>query len=287
MAQNKNQRRIEVFRAVTHLRRARPADVIRTVAPILGEDESDVSFRRAIHRDLKALLDSYQLGVDYFTPQGDPIPPGEEMNHSNFRVEYFIPSHSQQDIQGSQRFIEKGGVLLFPPSLSTTLHFCGTREEIPKNTFFISVHFAFGSQVFLWFFKDDRPLTLLFARMSSEIEETSHRIEFIKKMPKRMIVLLLPHQSISRLKKEGPRGHASFLFDKEEGVVTIEDHNSSKGTSFSESLFHSQMLGLGQSGQTMENPAKSVDWQQVDRQQKLSIPFSIKLGDMTFELNKK
>ena len=285
MAVSKNQRRIEVFQAIQKLKRARPADIIKMVAPKLGADIDNQAFKRAIHRDLKTMLDAYQLGVDYYTPAGELIEPGDEANHANLRVEYFIPSYTEANVDGVQRLIDRGGELFAAPSLEPCLHFCEKIDDIPANSYSLSLSFLTASDLHLWLPKEDRPLKFLFARLPKKLEQSIDKMKVLSSLPKRTALILLPHKNISRLKESGDKGHCLLEFETDENKISIYDHESTIGTQWTSLSVEDFMSPEQTNDRTMESSMTVYQWEKVEQKTGLNLPGAIKISDLLITVN--
>lgn len=279
MAAAKNQRQIEVYRAMTMLKRGRPADVIRMVAPLLNQDSNDAAFKRAVHRDLKSLMFSNQIGADYYTPSGDLIPAGEEDQHQNVRVEYYMLSHMDQEITGFQRYHEMGGGLIAKPILNSVLKFSESLDTIPVNTYRLSIEMRTGFYIHLWFSVEDRPLQFILARTSKEIEQQSVKEQVVKKLDNRSVVLLLPNKSISRLKLEDLTGHSTIDFSKREGEVMLTDHGSHNGSfKVYADKIKETFMNFYIADQTVDGNYQNLMWGKVDKTLSIELPNLIRVG---------
>lgn len=280
MATGKNNRQIEVYRAMTMLKRGRPADVIRMVAPLLEQDENDAAFKRAVHRDLKSLMHSNQIGVDYYTPAGDLIPPGEEDQHQNVRVEYFLLSHMDQEVTGYQRFHELGGDMISHSVINSALRFSEDFDKVPVNSYRISIEMRTGFFIQLWFPREDRPIKLIFARASQEMSQKSVKEEVFNKIDKRTAVILLPNKSVSRLKSDEISGHCELQFTKEENQIILTDHKSHNGTvkAYGDNVKKS-FMDLFIADQTMDGSQENIIWGAVKNVLELEGPNLIKAGN--------
>ncbi len=252
------------------------------VAPLLDQDANDPAFKRAVHRDLKSLMHSNQIGVDYYTPGGEMIPAGEEDQHQNVRVEYYLLTHMEQEVTGFQRFSELGGDMIAKPVLNSVLKFNEHLDEVPVNTYRISLEMRTGFFIHMWMLKEDRPVKLLFARTSKEMAQKSAREEVQKKLDSRSAVLLLPNKSVSRLKVEDMSGHCELEFSKQEEQVLLQDHNSHNGTykGYGEDI-KKTFMNFYINDQTMDGNYQNMLWGDICEvgDPKLEVPSLIKVGN--------
>ncbi len=262
------------------LKRGRPADVIRMVAPLLDQDASDPAFKRAVHRDLKSLMHSNQIGVDYYTPAGELIPPGEEEGHQNVRVEYYLLTHMDQEITGYQRFSELGGDMIAKPVLNSVIKFNEHLNEVPVNTYRISLEMRTGFFIHMWMAKEDRPVKLIIARTSKEMSQKSAREMVLGKLDARSLVLLLPNKAVSRLKVEDMTGHCEIDFTKKEEEVLLNDHNSHNGTfkAYGDDV-KKTFMNFYINDQTMDGNYQNLLWGEINDPITLDVPSLIKAGN--------
>lgn len=278
MAATKNKRQIEVFLSLMKFQRARPHDITQKVARVLGADENDPAFKRAIHRDLRSLLENHQVAVDYFTPSGDPIPPGEEDTHSNLRVEYYILQQAIHQVRGGSLFSDIGGDIVCPKYLYDVIHFEENPSQIPKNSYQISLEVRRGQFIHLWFSKEDRPLKVYFCRKTVSANEEKEKQEILEILENRSIIVYVPDRSVSRFKNDTIQAHAQISFLREEERVKIVDQGSSKGTYISSEEFKTLDFEKTDSNDlTVEAQTPQVSWSQIEKIES-TLPSNLKLG---------
>ena len=264
------------------VKRARPHDIIQLVARNVGADENDAAFKRAIHRDLKSLLETHEVGVDYFTPAGDPIPPGEEDKHANIRVEYRLLQQADTQIRGSQFFTDAGGSILASTEVKESIHFESNPKKIPKGSYHIAVEMGFGSFIHIWFNEDERPLKVVFARLSTQQNYNEIHKKFEAEKPKRTLILIVGNKSVSRLDEENWEGHGYLDFTRDLGKVALHDTGSSKGVRIAEetSLDSFSLTDLYVEDGTIESFEADLNWRDVVSENHLELPCHIQVGKL-------
>ena len=280
MSQSKNKRQIEVYRAIDKMKRAKPHQVIQHVASIMGENAESAAFKRAIHRDLKSLTQDNILGVEYFTPSGEPIHPDEEENHANLRVEYFLLAADGQNVTGQELLKAVGAEIMGTPSLMESTHIEENLTSLGNNKYVISMEIHIAKFIHIIVDADERPFTVQFARTTKKLESHAYRQALLDGLTGRSLILLLPQGTVSRMKLEPSFGHASVSFQKEHGQIRINDHGSSLGTEYKVMSSHEadDMLHDHQD-KTIRTPTVVGVWKKLKQPTTQEMPLAIKLGD--------
>ena len=212
-------------------KRARPERVITFLANKFNEP-SDEAFKRSVHRDLKALCSSNVLGADYYTPSGELIAPGDEDQYTNLRVEYFLVTELSQEITGANYLKENSGDIVGTKVLCSALNFSNRLESVPKNSYVLSIEILPGKHLHLWLALDERPVSMVFSRLSPKLQTNTFKSNALKNLRPRECLVLLPDQAISSTKETGDGGHCKIALLATEDTVLIQDLNSRHGTRF-------------------------------------------------------
>lgn len=228
---DKNLRQIAVFEAMKHFKRARPERVIAFLANKFNEPNAE-AFKRSVHRDLKALCSSNVLGADYYTPAGELITPGDEDQHTNLRVEYYLVSEPGQEINGFNFLKESSGDIIVSKVLCSALNFSNRLESIPKNSYALSIETSPGKHLHLWLAVDERPVSIVFSRLSPKLQTNAFKAKTLENLRPRECLVLLPDQAISSTKETGLGGHCKIALLATEDTVLIQDLSSRHGTRF-------------------------------------------------------
>lgn len=93
MSITKAERMILVLESLKAMGRGTAEEVLKKVARQAHLDSQDKNLKRNIYRDLKDLANRGEIELDYFTPAGEKIEPGDEEEHKNLRAEYYLSSH--------------------------------------------------------------------------------------------------------------------------------------------------------------------------------------------------
>jgi hypothetical protein len=273
---SKSQRQLLLFESLKAKKRARPEDLLKTLVDHHDMIETP-ALKRAVLRDLKEFMDSHQVGVDYFTPSGSLIPPGEEEQHRNYRVEYYLLGEPGSDVAGIHMWEAIGGSFLCRSSLATS--FCWTQnfEQIPKKNIYLGIQHLSGF-LFLYFSREDLPIELIFARAQSKALLGSQRTQTLAGIGRRSAVIGLPDHFTSRYQQK--QGHGSLNFDRQGESLVLMDHNSTHGTGYSQDqqwldYLKSLSKGWDQTSELMM-PPQLVELKKS--QQQLPLPIYISIG---------
>jgi hypothetical protein len=280
MSQSKNKRQIEVYRAIDKFKRAKPHQIVQHVTSIMGEDSESAAFKRAIHRDLKSLTQDNILGVEYFTPSGEPIHPDDEDNHANLRVEYFLLAADGQNVTGQELLKAIGAEIMGTPSLMESTHIEENLNNIDANKYIISMEIHLAKFIHIIVDAEERPFTVQFARTTKKLESHAYRQALLDGLSGRSLILLVPQGTVSRMKLEPSLGHASVQFTKEHCAVRLNDHGSSLGTEYKVVSEHEvdEMLHDHQD-KTISTPTVVGTWKRLKQPTDEELPLAIKLGD--------
>lgn len=276
-------RMLLVWEAVKSLGRAAPDDVLRSVARQMDIPVDDKNFRRNIYRDLKGFSETGQLQVEYFTPDGTLIPPDEESNFANLRVEYFVPE-AQEQVQGHGLLKERGGY--FAPSLQRRIKW---RIQFLEGAGFdghISFAFETNDHLFLTLQVpiDELPVKLLIARNPGSLDKHPPTKVLDEILGLRYGVLYLNNRTLSRPDTGTKVGHALIEVGREGDSVRITDLGSKSGTYWAPSSkgFLEELKSHSTQDATL-NPGSSLSsqniaWIKLQPGEKYPLPVFVRLG---------
>ncbi|MCB0367261.1 MAG: hypothetical protein H6624_01495 [Bdellovibrionaceae bacterium] len=272
-----------VWEAVKSQGRATPEEIFKSVARQMDIPFDDKNFRRNIYRDLRTFSDSGRLGVEYFTPDGAPIPPDEESSYANVRVEYFI-QEAQESVPGHGILEERGGC--FVPS--------GQRKIKWKIQLFDQaelegqVNFVFEARDHLFLTLqvpvDELPVKILVARDPGSENKRPPQEVLNETLGLRYGVLYLNHRTLSRPEGTAKVGHALIEITKTGNSARITDLGSKSGTYWAPSTaeFLHELKGHGAQDATL-NPNSSlmgqnIAWIKLKAGETQSLPVFILMG---------
>jgi hypothetical protein len=280
---DKTQRRIEIFKYLEQRGKAWSFEVMSHLENLLGKGPLESKFKQAVYRDLKALVESNQLGVNLYTPSGDPIEVEEEEKHSNVRTEYYCLSE-QSKIRGQDSLRPFEADLWAPPLIRDSLSISESYNSIPRGHYVLSMELAHGTYRHLWFSKEDRPLTIHLGRINDSIGSLVETLDGQKQQ--REVFIFFKTHSVSRFSKHA-QGHASVDFLAEENAIQVCDHNSTKGTSYGlmpERTFDNNFFDPKQ---TSLSHSTSSEMTALQGQKDLRMPCSLSLGSQVLLLSSK
>ena len=281
-----SKRKYLILEIVHKLKRSKPSDIVSHFARVEELNEQDPALKRAIQRDLRALVTENLLHVEYFASNGEPIPPGEEEQHAYKRAEYSAIGEKAFTVKGVERFEEKGGMLYTPPILQDVLFFDENYQNIPRQTIVLTFDTLLGQAIHLWFYKADSPLQFLLARRG---KEPFSKTQFEQaNLNNRAAVLFLPDKTLSRWKYPEKKGHAIVEFSGDASAMTLEDLNSTKGSYHrSVEALDEELNQLIHTQKTMDFSTVSQNWTEVVGRKSLSTPSVLKLGTLQILVNTK
>ena len=216
---NKSTRMRYALDAIEHHGRCSHKEITEFVANKIDTDPELSSFKKAIHNDIKDLIKDHHIGIEYFTPAGEPIPLGEEDNHKNKRTQYFMIGGEGQIKGGS--LLEKVSAFFRPQKISSPAWqiFDVKNKSYPQSSQ-ICLLFRINNKSFsLETDKDQLPFKIVVARKDQYIPSTE---EIEKDFGSRASLLLLPWQFISSPKKGDKLGHFVLDFKETNGVVQMD-----------------------------------------------------------------
>lgn len=114
---NKSTRMKYALDAIEHNGRCSHKEISEYVARKIDANPTLSSFKKAIHNDIKDLIKDHHIGIEYFTPAGDPIPLGEEDNYKNKRTQYFLIGGEGQ-IKGG-KLLKRFNSMFVPQQISS------------------------------------------------------------------------------------------------------------------------------------------------------------------------
>lgn len=280
----KTLRAIYVWEAVKSLGRGSPESVFKIVSQKLGADPQDANFRRTIYRDLKALADAGDLGVDFFTPDGVKLDADQLDEAKNLRAEYYMLS-GEGLIQGGSLLEQAGGQLLLPDKCLVNWRAMDLANGSIPNAFSFVFEAGSGHHLSLNCKLDERPLKLLVARNLPQERQTFPDSALLGgKFGPRSAMLFMLDSSLSRSSPGGRVAHAMITLGQTVDQIELEDFSSSGGTYYcqAEPSTIETLLAVASSRETIPGSHRPLgrdrEWKPVEGQQSVPLPAILKLG---------
>ncbi len=290
----KASRMLQVYEVLKRKGRCTADDIATGVALALDIDSGDKNFRRTIYRDLKEFTIDNTIQVEYFTPDGIKIEPGEEDNYKNIRAEYFL--------MGSESLIMGGGLvqniggLFYPARLgAVNWQIRNVNKGFIANMFHLTFATVQHPLLALCIPKDEIPAKVIFGRPSQAdtYRPTEQYLE--SQYGRRAALFYYPERTLSRPKEGGPDGHGIVEWIDEDHVH-MKDLGSSTGCYWAPANpdDESQFLATWDNhtaDSTVElarHPLRiKRDWQPIDETGiQLKTPVYGRFGDFNFYLTK-
>ncbi len=281
MSQDKNKRQIEVYKAITQLKSAFLDEVLNIVASQLGESSDNSALKRAVRRDLNALVDSHVLSIEYYTPSGDLIPPDEEENHKNTRAKYVVPGINQIPLKGQPVLDKNGMAVICPDSVHEPLNFTDKFNQVPAGQVCISMETGNGTYTHLYLSPEELPLKIYFSRGFEYARDYNLRNKILDQLSRRSILILCSNKSVSRFRAVDFQSHLVLNLPGGKNQIEVSKLISEAQILYAKKWELEKSLGLlNQGDETHEFPLLDFEWNAVSDPVTLDLPSLIKVGSI-------
>jgi hypothetical protein len=283
----KSERMILIWNCVKELGRSTPEVIAKDLAKRLNIDADDKNFKRNIYRDLKGFVNSGILDVEYFTPAGEKIQPGDEDTHPNLRIEYFVPG-AISGFPGSG-LLAKNGIHFFKQKSNVIDWYASELQNgVADQKFVLLARSLAGRVCGLFADRDQLPIKITFGRFPDDSNAMSAILANIEQQyGLRSSACFTTDSSMSRAGKENRLAHGLIETEKSGDTLKISDLNSSRGTEWAAAPADvlNRVLSLASNDTTLannENPFSDngLSWQNVNGTVTgVPMPAFIKFGD--------
>lgn len=173
---SKIERMILVKDTVDRLQRATLDDVLASFCAKTGLSQNTKNLKQYIRRDLESLcVDANYLDKDYFLPNKDKLEPGEEKDHKNVRVEYFIIKESCE-ILGAGILEQANGKIITPGRDYIEWKLTNLSNSFDSEALSFSMKLSQAGFISISIKKDELPFKLIIGKNSSKKSPTLQEI---------------------------------------------------------------------------------------------------------------
>lgn len=277
----KSLRYLEVYQSIKALKEASLDEILVRVAQSLGGETPNQSLRRAVRRDLNALVENHLVDIQYFTPSGDPIDPDDEENFKNKRARYGLVE-SKKPIHRGQAVLFRNGIqVVSRESVRGCINFTDRYIDVPCGSFVVAFDGLGGSFIYLWVVFDDLPLNVEFARKTHSNITLSEQISIQDNLIGRSLLVLVQNLSVSRYKMRTFQASVRLEVDSDGKSCTWIVNEP--GPSFKHSVVDhwDRVLQLFPCGEeTLEFPTIDFQWKPIGRKKVTNLLGLVSVGEM-------
>lgn len=246
----KVERMILVKDTIDRLQRASLEDILSSFCAKTGLSQKTKNLRQYVRRDLESLCtDARYLSKDYFLPNADKIEPGNEKDHKNVRVEYYIIKDST-DIIGGGLLEEANGKIISPNRNIIEWKLNNLSESFENDCLAFSMHLSQSGYISLTIKKEELPFNLILGKTTNR--NTPDLQELRASFGQRSTLLLINEAGLEESVKNSKFGHCLITFGQTTQSFHLSDLSSRNGTFYFNPDNNEQQLN-GQSSDHLMN----------------------------------